>query len=117
MAMHDDIRERFTLWLNFMLLLLQKLSSVRNGMKYKTNTTLLGAVCGCAWNYIINLVYCAVSMYVCLSVSGLRLYFPATPKNAPMGIDNPKKVVACESFVLQFIRKMSAFMVECAGYG
>lgn len=37
--------------------------------------------------------------------------------NAPMGIDNPKKVVACESFVLQFIRKMSAFMVECAGYG
>lgn len=36
-------------------------------------------------------------------------------KNAPLGIDNPKKVVACGSFILQFIRKMSVFRVECAG--
>lgn len=120
MTMYDDIRERFTLWLNFMLLLLHKLRSGRNGMKYRTNMTLRGAVCGCAWDYginwtIINLVYCAVSVYVCVSVNGLGFYYPATPKNAPAGIDNPKKVVSCEPFILQFIRKMSVFRIECTG--
>ena len=32
-----------------------------------------------------------MSVYVCVSVSGLGFYYPETPNSAPVGIDNPKK--------------------------
>lgn len=50
--------------------------------------TLSGAVCGCEWNYsinsaIINFVYCAVCVHVCVSVSELHFYCSAGPKMPP----------------------------------
>lgn len=36
----------------------------------------------------VNFVYCAVSVYVCLSVSGRGFYYPVTPKMPPMGTDS-----------------------------
>lgn len=58
------------------------------GWSTRQHMTLCGAVCGCALNYsikwaVVNSVYCAVSVYVCVSVSGLRFYYPVTPKMPP----------------------------------
>jgi len=86
-------------------------------MKYKTNMTLSEAMFGRAWRNginrtIINLVYCAVSVHVCVSANRRGFYCPVTSQNAPMRQGNPKKEVSCEFFIVQFIRKMSAFRKE-----
>lgn len=61
---------------------------------------------------VVNLLYCAVDVYVCVSVSGRGFYYPVTPKNALVGIDNPEEVVSDEPFILQFISNMSRFRAE-----
>lgn len=114
MTMHDDIRDRFTLWLNFMLLRLYKLWSVRNGMKYKT---VYDPMWSCVW-LCIELQHkvscrkfcllCCVCVCLC-KCEWTAFLLSCNAQNAPMGIDNLKKVVSCELFIQQFIRKMSPF--------
>lgn len=122
MTMHDDIRERFTLWLNFMLLRLYKLWSVRNGMKYKT---VYDPMWSCVWlcmelqHKVSHRKFCLLCcVCVCLcKCEWTAFLLSCNAKNAPMGIDNLKKVVSCELFIQQFIRKMSLFWVESTSLG
>lgn len=58
-------------------------------MKYKTNMTLRGAACGCAWNYninrsIVNLLYCAVPVYVCVKCEWTGFLLSCDAKKMPL---------------------------------